>query len=174
MMIRRRTQLVLRTKFAARTFLPIAIACAALSGCTLTKKFRRTPTSHPSRPSRANSMRYSRVFLRPSSSSFPLSPRKSATIATTISWKSRSARSILRAAPSISTRPQARGEIKIGRFDARDRLYLEVLTRELKVALEGYGSNNISCRCVSWQRRRGISVAGFWRRCPSLSNGHRL
>ena len=37
-MIIRRTHLALLTKFAARTFLPIAIACAALSGCALTKQ----------------------------------------------------------------------------------------------------------------------------------------
>src|SRR5580765_1803927 len=33
-----RTHLVLLTKFAVRTFLPMAIACAALSGCALTKQ----------------------------------------------------------------------------------------------------------------------------------------
>src|SRR5258707_7138009 len=38
MTTRRRTHLALLAKFAATTFLPMTIACAALSGCALTKQ----------------------------------------------------------------------------------------------------------------------------------------
>ena len=138
MMIRRRTQLVLRTKFAARTFLPIAIACAALSGCALTRKI--SPDTYQSSKS-AESRKLHEIFEGFFEAELVLFP----TFATEIGDHryddqleiTISEEHIAEQRRLFQRGLRRTGEIKLADVDSRDRLYLEVFTRNLQLALDG-------------------------------------
>jgi uncharacterized protein (DUF885 family) len=137
-MIIRRTHLVLLTKFAARTFLPIAIACAALSGCALTKQI--SPDTYQSTRS-AESRKLHEIFESFFEAELVLFP----TFATEIGDHryddqleiAISEEHIAEQRRLFQRALRRAGEIKLADVDSRDRLYLEVFTRNLQLALDG-------------------------------------
>src|SRR5262245_49447589 len=139
MIIRRRTHLVLRTKFAARTFLPIAIACAALFGCALTTPI--SPNTYQSSKS-SESRKLHEIFESFFEAELVLFP----TFATEIGDHryddqleiAISEEHIAAQRRLFQHTLKRAAEIKIEAIDAGERLYLDVLTRALKVALEGF------------------------------------
>ena len=140
-MIRRRTHLVLRTKFAARTFLPMTIACAALSGCALTKQI--SPNTYQSSRS-AESRKLHEIFESffeaelVALSHFRHGNRRPSLRRSAGNRHQR--RAYCRATPPISAHaPNVRPKSNSTRSMRATRLYLEVFTRNLQLALDGFG-----------------------------------
>jgi len=139
MTTRRRTHLVLLAKFAAMSFLPMAIACAALSGCALTKQI--LPDTYQSSKS-TESRKLHEIFESFFEADLVLFP----TFATEIGDHryddqleiAISEEHIAAQRRLFQHTLKRAAEIKIEAIDAGERLYLDVLTRALKVALEGF------------------------------------
>ena len=138
MITRRRTHLVLLAKFAATTFLPMAIACAALSGCALTKQI--SPNTYQSSKS-AESRKLHEIFESFFEADLALFPtfateigdhRYDDQLEVTISEEH-----IAEQRRLFQRALRRAGEIKLADVDSRDRLYLEVFTRNLQLALDG-------------------------------------
>src|SRR5882672_1016890 len=138
MTTRRRTPLALRAKFAVTTFLPMTIACAALSGCALTKKI--LPDTHQSSRS-TESRKLHEIFESFFEAELVLFP----TFATEIGDHryddqlevNISEEHIAEQRRLFQRALRRAGEIKLADVDSRDRLYLEVFTRNLQLALDG-------------------------------------
>jgi uncharacterized protein (DUF885 family) len=139
MTTRRRTHLALLAKFAATTFLPMTIACAALSGCALTKQI--LPDTYQSSKS-TESRKLHEIFESFFEAELALFP----TFATEIGDHryddqleiAISEEHIAAQRRLLQHTLKRTAEIKVEAIEARERLYLEVLSRALKVALDGF------------------------------------
>src|SRR5258705_1759805 len=138
MTTRRRTHLALLAKFAVTTFLPMTIACVALSGCALTKQI--LPDTYQSSKS-TESRKLHEIFESFFEADLALFPtfateigdhRYDDQLEVTISEEhiAEQRRLFQRALRRAS-------EIKLADVDSRDRLYLEGFTRNLQLALDG-------------------------------------